>query len=145
MESRSAERSAAIPTNSGRLANLIMAGGSFALAVGGIILPAIPALPFLIMSARYAVRVCPGFEQRLMRQSWCATRLPKAENPAGATLDWRSSLPMIGLSALVAAAFIIIQPPYPVVNELELGLLGLFGRLELGGPRCLGVAGGAAA
>jgi uncharacterized membrane protein YbaN (DUF454 family) len=113
--------------------------------VGGIILPAIPALPFLIMSARYAVRVCPGFEQRLMRQTWFATWLPKAENPAGATLDWRSSLPMIGLSALVAAAFIIIQPPYLVVIGLELGLMGLFGWLELGGPRFLEVAGAAAA
>jgi uncharacterized membrane protein YbaN (DUF454 family) len=145
VESRSAERSAAIPTSSGRLANLIMAGGSFALAVGGIILPAIPALPFLIMSARYAVRVCPRFEQLLMRQTWCATWLPKAEDPAGPTLDWRSSLPMIGLSALVAAAFIIIQPPYPVVIGLELGLMGLFGWRELSGPRCLEVAASATA
>ena len=145
VESRSAVRSAAIPTSSGRLANLIMAGGSFALAIGGIILPAFPALPFLIMSARYAVRVCPGFEQRLMRQSWCPTWLPKAQNPAGATIGWRSSLPMIGLSTLVSAAFIILQPPYPVVIGLELGLMGLFGWRELGGQRFVGVAGGAAA
>jgi uncharacterized membrane protein YbaN (DUF454 family) len=145
VESRSAERSAAIPTGSGRLANLIMAGGSFALAVGGIILPGIPALPFLIMSARYAVRLCPGFEQRLMQQTWCATWLPKAENPAGATIDWRSSLPMIGLSALVALALLIIHPPYPVVIGLELGLTGLFGWRGLGGQRFVGVAGGAAA
>ena len=115
------------------------------MAVGGIILPAIPALPVLIMSARYAVRVCPGFEQLLMRQTWCATWLPKAEDPAGATLDWRSSLPMIGLSALVAAALLIIHPPYPVVIGLELGLMGLFGWLELGGPRCLQVAASATA
>jgi uncharacterized membrane protein YbaN (DUF454 family) len=138
---RSAERPAATPAEPRRLADMIMAGGSFALAVGGIILPGIPTLPFLVMSVRYAVRVCPGFEQRLMRQTWCATWLPKAESPAGATLDWRSSLPMVGLSALVAAAFIIIQPPYPVVIGLELGLMGLFGWLELGGPRCLQVAG----
>ena len=115
------------------------------MAVGGIILPAIPALPVLIMSARYAVRVCPGFEQRLMRQTWFATLLAKAENPAGATLDWRSSLPMIGLSALVALALLIIHPPYPVVIGMELGLMGLFGWLELGGPRCREVARGAAA
>jgi uncharacterized membrane protein YbaN (DUF454 family) len=143
VESRSTVRSAAIPTGSARLANLIMAGGSFALAIGGIILPGIPALPFLITSARYAVRVCPGFEQRLMRQTWCATWLPKAEDLAGTTLDWRSSLPMIGLSALVALALLIIQPPYPVVIGLELGLMGLFGWRELGGQRCLEVAGGA--
>jgi uncharacterized membrane protein YbaN (DUF454 family) len=143
--SESALPAAATSGGSGRLSNLIMAGGSFALAVGGIILPAIPALPFLIMSARYAARVCPEFEQRLMRQTWCATWLPKAEDPAGATLDWRSSLPMIGLSAVVALALLIIHPPYPVVIGLELGLMGLFGWLELGGPRCLGVGGGAAA
>jgi uncharacterized membrane protein YbaN (DUF454 family) len=145
VESRSAERPVATAAGSGRVANLVMAGASFALAVGGIILPEIPALPFLIMSARYAVRLCPGFEQRLMRQTWCATWLPKAEDLAGTTLDWRSSLPMIGLSALVALALLIIQPPYPVVIGLELGLMGLFGWHELGGQRFVGVAGGAAA
>jgi uncharacterized membrane protein YbaN (DUF454 family) len=145
VESRSAKRPVATAAGSGRVANLVMAGASFALAVGGIILPEIPALPFLIMSARYAVRLCPGFEQRLMRQTWCATWLPKAEDLAGTTLDWRSSLPMIGLSALVALALLIIQPPYPVVIGLELGLMGLFGWHELGGQRFVGVAGGAAA
>jgi uncharacterized membrane protein YbaN (DUF454 family) len=139
---RSAEHPAATPSSAGQLANLIIAGGSFAMAIVGIILPAISTLPFLIMSARYAVRVCPGFEQLLMGQSWYARLVENAENPAGATLGWRSSLQMIGLSVIVAVVLLIIHPPYPLVIGLELGLMGLFGWIELGGPRCVEVARG---
>ncbi len=57
---------------SGRLVDLAMAGGSFVLAIGGVILPGIPTLPFVIMTGRYAIRVSPRIERLLTRQPWCA-------------------------------------------------------------------------
>jgi uncharacterized membrane protein YbaN (DUF454 family) len=128
------------PADSGRLADLAMAAGSFALAVGGLILPGIPTLPFLIMTGRYAVRVSPAIERLLLGQPWCAALLADAEPDSGSMLDWRSLTKMIGLSALFATCFLILKPPSPVVIGLELGLMAILGWRELGQTGHLAVA-----
>jgi uncharacterized membrane protein YbaN (DUF454 family) len=141
----SAEFLITAPAGSGRLTDLAMAAGSFALAVGGFILPGIPTLPFLIMTGRYAVRVSPAIERLLLGQPWCAALLAQAEAHDGPMLDWRSLTKMIGLSALFATVFLILNPPSPVVIGLELGLMAFLGWRELGdgiscsrlGRRCM--------
>ena len=120
------------PTHSRRLVNLAMAGGSFVLAIGGIILPGIPTLPFVIMTGRYAIRVSPRIERLLKSQPWCANLLAEWEASSGASLDWRSISKMIGLAVLFAAAFLILHPPLPVVLALELGVMAYFSWRELG-------------
>jgi uncharacterized membrane protein YbaN (DUF454 family) len=119
-------------TRSRRLVNLAMAGGSFALAVGGVIIPGIPTLPFVIMTGRYAVRVSPRIERLLKRQPWCAAMLAEADASAGPKIDWWSLSRMIGLAALFAAAFLILHPPFPVVLVLELGVMAYFAWREMG-------------
>jgi uncharacterized membrane protein YbaN (DUF454 family) len=119
----SAERSISASTGSRRLADLAKAGASFALAVGGFVLPGIPTLPFLILSGRHAARVSPGIERLLVGQSWCAALLTKVEIPSEPTLDWRSLLRMIGPAVLFAAGSLILHPPLPIVLGLEFGLI----------------------
>jgi len=45
--------------------NLVMAGGSFAMAVAGVILPGIPSLPFLLLTGHYLILSSPDFCRRL--------------------------------------------------------------------------------
>jgi uncharacterized membrane protein YbaN (DUF454 family) len=118
------------PARPRRLVDLAMAGGSFALAVGGAILPGIPTLPFLIMTGRYAVRVSPRIESLLRRQPWCASLLAEAEARSGAPLDWCSLSKTIGLAVLFAAAILILHPPLPVVLALELGVMAFLASRE---------------
>jgi uncharacterized membrane protein YbaN (DUF454 family) len=129
------------PARPRRLVDLAMAGGSFALAVGGAILPGIPTLPFLIMSGRYAVRVSPKIERLLQSQPWCAALLAEAEARSGAALDWRSLSKTIGMAVLFAAAILILHPPLPVVLALELGLMAFLAskEMERSGGRKLGL------
>jgi uncharacterized membrane protein YbaN (DUF454 family) len=130
----SAKRSAAARKGSRRASDLIKAGASFALAVGGIILPGIPTLPFLILSGRYAIRVSPRIERLLMGQPWCAALLTKAENASDPALDWRSLGKTIGVAVLFTAACAILNPPLPLVLGLELATTVFLGCRELGRP-----------
>jgi hypothetical protein len=129
----SAERSAAARRGSRRLADLAMAGGCFALAVGGLILPGIPALPFLALTGRYAARVHPGIERLLMGQPWCARLLTEVEIPSGPARDGRSLWKVIGIGVLFAAGSLILHPPLPIVLGLELGVMVFLGWRELDG------------
>ena len=130
----SADRPIDAPKRSGRLVDLAMAGGSFALAIGGVILPGVPTLPFVIMTGRYAVRVSPRIERLLTRQPWCAAMLAEAETSAGPGFDWRSLAKTIGPAVLFVAAFLILHPPLPVVLALELGLMAYMAWREMGKP-----------
>jgi hypothetical protein len=85
--SASAERPVATPMDLGRLVELALARGSFALAIGGFIPPGIPTLPFLIVAGRFAVRASPGIQRLLMRPPRCAVPLAKVETPSGSSLD----------------------------------------------------------
>ncbi len=104
-----------------------MAGGSFVLAIGGVILPGVPTLPFVIMTGRYAVRVSPRIERLLTRQPWCAALLAEAETSRGPDFDWRSLAKTIGPAALFVAAILILHPPLPVVLAPGVRADGLHG------------------
>jgi uncharacterized membrane protein YbaN (DUF454 family) len=119
------------PARPRRLVYLAMAGGSFALAIGGAILPGIPTLPFLIMTGRYAARVSPTIERLLQSRPWSAALLAEAEARSGATLDWRAVTKTIGPAVLFAAAILVLHPPLPVVLALELGLMAFLAWREM--------------
>jgi uncharacterized membrane protein YbaN (DUF454 family) len=114
-----------------RLRNLAMAGGSFLLAIGGMILPGIPTLPFLIMTAKYAVRVSPKVERILKSQPWLAAMIAEPESAEGRSIAWRSVFGMIAMAALFVAAIVILHPPLPIVLALELGLMAFLAWREL--------------
>jgi uncharacterized membrane protein YbaN (DUF454 family) len=109
---------------------MAMAGGSFALAVGAVILPGIPTLPFLIMTGRHAVLVSPRIERLLKRHPWCAALLAEVETSSEPTIDRRSLSRMVGLAVLFAAGIWILHPPLPVIFVLEFGLMALLGWQE---------------
>jgi uncharacterized membrane protein YbaN (DUF454 family) len=115
-----------------RLVHLAMAGGSFAMAVGAVILPGIPTLPFLIMTGRHAVLISPRIERWLKQRPWCTALLNEAERSLGATLDWRSLSKMVGLAALFVAGIWIFHPPLPVVLLLEIGLMAVLAWRQCG-------------
>lgn len=108
-----------------RLVHLALAGGSFALAVGAVILPGIPTLPFLIMTGRHAVLVSPRIERWLEHRPWCAALLTEAERSLGTTFDRRSVSKMVSLAALLVAGICVFHPPLPVVLLLEIGLMAV--------------------
>jgi uncharacterized membrane protein YbaN (DUF454 family) len=123
---------AADGAGSGRLGDLAMAGGALALAVAGAILPGIPTLPFLIVSARHAARLSPRIERLLRGQPWCAAMLAEADARAGEPIDWWSLAQMVGLAVLIAAAIAILHPPLPLVFALEMGAMALLAWREMG-------------
>ncbi len=125
------EEAIADAKGSRRLRNLAMAGGSFVLAVGGFILPGVPTLPFLIMTAKYAIRVSPTVERLIKSQPWLAAMLAEPEPAEGASIDWRSVCAMLGVAALFVAVIVILHPPLPIVLALELGLMAFFAWREL--------------
>lgn len=108
-----------------RLWHAALAGGSFALTIGGIVLPGVPTLPFLLMTGRQAALASPRIERWLRRQPWCAAMLEDAEESSGSPIDWRSLLGMIALAALCVAGIWFLHPPLPVILLLEVGLMAL--------------------
>jgi len=131
---------------SSRLFELALAGGSLTMAVAGAILPGIPALPFLLMGARHAVRLSPRIDQLLRRQPWLAAILSQAEaSGSPLRLDRRSLVKMLLITVVAAAVSLILHPPLPVILGLELGVMAFVcvrGAMERPGGRevALGVA-----
>ncbi|MHB1556784.1 MAG: DUF454 family protein [Isosphaeraceae bacterium] len=117
--------------SSRRVADLAMAGGSLLMTIAGVILPGIPTLPFLIMTAKYAARVSPGFERLVEDRPWLAALLAQAEPQEGQPIDWWAIGRMIGLAALFVAAIMILHPPMPIVLAVELGVMAFFAWREL--------------
>ncbi len=119
------------PRGHRRMADLAMAGGSLLMTIAGIILPGIPTLPFLIMTAKYAARVSPGFERLVEDRPWLASLLAQAEDQEEQPIDWRAIGRMIGLAALFVAAIVILHPPMPIVLAVELGVMAFFAWREI--------------
>jgi uncharacterized membrane protein YbaN (DUF454 family) len=132
-----AEPAEAAP-GSPRIVNLCLAGGSLALAAAGAILPGIPSQPFLVLTGHYSIRLSPRLHRYLTRQRWFVALMGKSDGSGHLPgLDRRSLLKMLGIAVLVAAAFLIVHPPLPLVLGIELGLLAFFcirnlGRMSLG-------------
>jgi uncharacterized membrane protein YbaN (DUF454 family) len=106
------------------LVDLALAGGSLTMAVAGVILPGIPALPFLLLAARHAVRLSPRIDHFWRRRPWLAALLSQAEASGSLLrLDRRSLVKMLLITVLAAAVILILHPPLPVVMALEIGVM----------------------
>lgn len=126
-----ARRAGDRPRGGRRLADLAMAGGSLLMTIAGVILPGIPTLPFLIMTAKYAARVSPGFERLVEERPWLSALVAQAEDHEEQAIDWLAIGRMIGLAALFVAAIVILHPPMPIVLAVELGVMAFFAWREL--------------
>jgi uncharacterized membrane protein YbaN (DUF454 family) len=123
------------PKGASRPVHLALAGGSLTMAVAGALLPGIPALPFLLLTARHAAHLSPGIERFLRGRPWSAALLKQVEAQGGLMrLDQRSLLKMLPPLAAAAAAFAIVRPPLPVVLGLEMGVMAFVCFRELGRP-----------
>jgi uncharacterized membrane protein YbaN (DUF454 family) len=123
------------PKGASRPVHLALAGGSLTMAVAGAILPGIPALPFLVLTARHAAHVSPGIDRFLRSRPWSAALLKQVEAQGGLMrLDQRSLLKLLPPLGAAAAAFVIVRPPLPVVLGLELGVMAFVCFRDLGRP-----------
>jgi uncharacterized membrane protein YbaN (DUF454 family) len=142
----SAKQPPGAPKGTPRPVHLVLAGGSLTMAVAGAILPGIPALPFLLLTARHAAHLSPGIDRFLRGRPWSAALLSQAEAPGSLLqLDPRTILKMLPPFAIAAAAFLIVRPPLPVVIGLEIGVMAFICFRELGRPGSREVALGARA
>jgi uncharacterized membrane protein YbaN (DUF454 family) len=142
----SAKQSPGAPKGTPRPVHLVLAGGSLTMAVAGAILPGIPALPFLLLTARHAAHLSPGIDRFLRRRPWSAALLRQVEAQGRLMrLDQRTILKMLPPLAVAAAAFVIVRPPLPVVLGLEIGVMAFACFRELGRPDGREVALGARA
>ncbi len=117
--------------NSHRIKDLVMAGGAFLMTIAGALLPGIPTLPFAIMTAKYAVRVSPGFERLVEDRPWLTALLAHSEDQENQSIDWWAVGRMVGLAALFIAVIVILHPPMPIVLAVELGVMAYFAWSEL--------------
>ena len=113
--------------SSRRAINLALAGGSFALAVAGVILPGIPSLPFLLLTGHYLIRSSPELCGRLEHLPGVGALLQRAEEMGSLVVDRRSLAKMLGVAVLAASAFLILHPPLPIVILLEMGVFAYYG------------------
>jgi uncharacterized membrane protein YbaN (DUF454 family) len=96
------------------------------MAVAGAILPGIPSVPFLVLSARHAVRLSPRIDQFVRTQPWLAALVDQAEaDGTPLLLDRQSLLRMVLFTALAAPVLVIIHPPLPVMIGVEIGVLAV--------------------
>jgi uncharacterized membrane protein YbaN (DUF454 family) len=127
-----ADQAREVPTGSPRVIDLVMAGGSLVLALGGVIVPGIPSLPFLVLTGHYAIRLSPRLRRFLARQPWFIALTREADRlGCQPRLDLRTLLKLAAITVLAAAAFLILHPPLPLVLGLELGLMSLYGLRKL--------------
>jgi uncharacterized membrane protein YbaN (DUF454 family) len=122
------------PNGAPRLVDLAMAGWSFTMVVAAAILPGIPTLPFLVMTARHTVRLSPRIERLLKRQPWTAALLSHAEDPRNRVgFDWRSLAKTLLITVLAAAALFVLRPSLPILIALEIAVMAFIGLRKVGG------------
>ena len=124
-ESKQRDETAARP-----LVDLLLAGGTFAVAIAGFIVPGVPTAPFLLLSQHYLHRATPETYGRLCRLPVVGLLARKADRGGPLWEDRRTMWVSLGWSALTAAAFLIIHPPLPVALAMELGLFAFSGSLS---------------
>jgi len=104
----------------GRTRDLLLAGGSIAMVVTGVLLPGLPAAPFLLCAAYFAARGWPALGNAL-----------RAFPSIRSVLDRPLALPrpreLVGMAGLATASVVVLlvlRPPLPLVLLLEAGAVG---------------------
>jgi len=103
--------------------DLFVAAASFALAIAGLILPGIPSLPFLLLTADYLSRGYPPLRPRLLSLPGIGDRLRASDTTESLWPDPHFLAKTFVLGLLAAALFLVVHPPFPIVLAFELGTL----------------------
>ena len=112
-------------SRSRRLVDLVLAGGSFTIAVAGFVVPGVPSAPFLLLASQYLFRSNPKTHRQLSRVPGIGRVLRRVGMPINPGAAHQALLATLGWSLLTAVAFVIVHPPLPVVLALEFGLFTL--------------------
>jgi hypothetical protein len=110
---------------------LVLAGGCFALTLGGLVLPGIPTVPFLIAGSYFLARSSPRLHQRLLHFPLVGPVLQEWERFRSLGTESKDKLLKLGLGILVLSA--ALDPLDPVALTFTL----LFGALAVSGLRSL--------
>jgi uncharacterized protein len=90
-----------------RLINLVLAAGSFIMAVVGVIVPGIPTVPFVILTSYFLVRSSPALNDRLLRSRLFGPMLRDWQKYGGVRREvkWIS----IGVTLVILVASVILM------------------------------------
>jgi uncharacterized membrane protein YbaN (DUF454 family) len=99
-----------------RLEYLMLAGGSFALTVLGLIVPGIPTVPFLLATSYYLARSSPRLDEKLRGTVFLGPILQEWEQSGG--LSRRSKDKLIGLSGLIVVVAVVLSPLSPLTTAV---------------------------
>jgi uncharacterized membrane protein YbaN (DUF454 family) len=107
---------------SGAACDLLLAGGSLVLALGGLVLPGIPAIPFFLLACNTLSRRYPHLRTWLMALPRVGPLLHTSAATAKQWSDPQFIVKSLLLGFVVAAIFLILQPPLPLVLACEVGM-----------------------
>lgn len=110
-----------------RLVDLLLAGGTFTVAVAGVIVPGVPTAPFLLLSHHYLHRAAPETYGRLCHLPGVGWLIRKADRAERSWKDRGALWKSLAWSALSAAVFLVVHPPLPVALAIEFGLAAFSG------------------
>jgi uncharacterized membrane protein YbaN (DUF454 family) len=116
-----------------RTANLVKAGGSFALTLVGLVVPGIPTVPFLLATSFYLARSSPRLNAILLDSPLFGTVLQEWETHQG--LSPTSKGKLLGLSAAIVTVTLLVVPitPMALTMILLISLASVYGTLQLPG------------
>ena len=105
----------------------VMAGGSLALSMVGLMVPGIPTVPFLLAGSFYLARSSRRLHDRLTASRFPGQMLTEWETYRGMSLDSKRKL--MGFSAVVIVITGILVPasPWVLVSLSGMAVLTLFG------------------
>jgi uncharacterized membrane protein YbaN (DUF454 family) len=101
----------------------LVAGGSLLLAAAGVVLPGIPTVPFFMLSCHSLSRACPQLQPLLHSLPGVGKLLRASAATESKWTDPDFVAKSLVLSGLVAAFFLIIHPPLPLVLACEFGMM----------------------
>jgi len=123
----SKERTPAETRHRRRLVDLILAGGTFTVAVAGMIVPGVPTAPFLLLSHHYLHRAAPATLAHLCHLPGVGWVIRKADRADRSWKDRGALWKSLTWSALTAAVLLVVHPPLPVALAIEFGLAAFSG------------------
>jgi len=103
--------------------DMLIAGGSFVLGAAGLVLPGIPSVPFLVLGCHSLVRAYPQLQPWLDSIPAVGQLLSAPSANENKWTDPNFVAKTLILGALVAAFFLIVHPPLPLVLACEVGMM----------------------
>jgi uncharacterized membrane protein YbaN (DUF454 family) len=116
-----------------RLLYLALAGGSFTLALVGLVIPGIPTVPFLLATSYFLARSSRWLNRRLRESVFFGPILSEWEQHGA--LGAQSKAKLIGLTVTIVAVTIILSPlaPVAIIVVLLISALSIYGVYRLPG------------